>query len=323
MLALILGAGLSGAVAVVPSSREPGRLIDFVTAVLGEFRRLRVVERARLEEVLKEQELWAASAVSDSQAVEVGKLLGAKYACVVSKTGWELTLRFVEVESGLVVRVVRAAGWDWESLRKSLIEELKKAFRSEAVAVAVEGKHLALDVGRDEGVFPGSFYAVLDPKTRRRVGLVRVDDAFWEGSAAQLVRGKVWKGARLVECPSPRAHDLALVYSSEKGAFLRLVFDADYNLFGPEVWLGWEEGSLRLEVGAVKGISPLSWFSLYASAGFPATPEAYGFKGSAQLELGFEKLYALGEAGFLWLVPWNQGEEEIRPLLRAGLGFRF
>ncbi len=323
MIALALGAGLSGAVAVVPSSREPGRLIDFVTSVLGEFRRFRVVERARLEEVLKEQELWASKAVSDSAAVEVGRLLGAKYACVVSKVGWELTLRFVDVETGLVERVVVAKGWDWESLRESLIEELRRVFRSEARAVAVRGKYLALDVGRDEGVFPGSFYAVLEPKTKRRVGLVRVDDAFWEGSAAQLVRGKVWEGAQLVECPSPKAHDLALVYSAERGAFLRVFLDKDYNLFGPELLLGWEGGEPRVEAGALKGISPLSWLNLYASAGFPATPKFYGFKASVELELGSEKVYALAEAGFLWLVPWTEEGEELRELLRAGLGFRF
>ncbi len=348
---LLEAKALSGAVAVVPSpgKEDPDlgwRLVDMVTSLLGETKRLTVVERARLEEVLKEQELWAAGAVTDSQAVQLGRLLGATYTCVISveeytrdpTTSLSVTLRFVDVQSGAVVEVIKGSGTGSNlsiaigDLRGDLREHLLQSFRSEALVDEVEegGRYCVLTVGRERGAVRGAFYKALSPgRIKRDKGLLVVEEVFPEYSVARIVRGEVSVGDSVLETHSPRSWDISAFYVympmdtfGGKGLGARLLFDRDCNFFGPDIRafaFGWPEAeAMGISLGAFKGLALSEKSAVYATASVPLAFAAqfkegyyysntlYGFEGSFGFDLWMGNLYSFTEIAGLYMTPFSK-----------------
>ena len=102
-------------------------LSDMVTTSLVTYNRFDLVERSRIEKVMKEQRFQVSGLVDESHAVEVGKLLGAeavifggvtsvsqtkidKFAYDVMKTEVGIDVRVVNVTTGKVVLASAATG---------------------------------------------------------------------------------------------------------------------------------------------------------------------------------------------------------------------
>ncbi|RKZ21612.1 hypothetical protein DRO29_06910 [Candidatus Bathyarchaeota archaeon] len=85
-------------------------LREEMVSVLGKEGKFQVVERELLSKVMEEQKLFLTGAVSESSAVEIGKLTGADYILTGTITPFEnsfrLNLRLVEVESGRIVKTI-------------------------------------------------------------------------------------------------------------------------------------------------------------------------------------------------------------------------
>jgi|GEM_PF-2386257 len=349
---------LSGAVAVVPSSGNQDadlgwRLVDMVTSLLGETKRVTVVERARLEEVLKEQELWAAGAVTDSEAVQLGKLLGATYTCVISVeeysrgfgTSLSVSLRFVEVESGAVVEVIKGQGSGENlssamgDLRNDLRAELLKTFRSGALVDEVEtgGRYCVIALGGERGVVKGAFYKALSPgRIRKEKGLLVVEEVFPDYSVARVVRGNVSTGDSVIETRSPRSWDISAFYTYMpldtlgcKGLGVRMLFDRDCNFFGPDVRgfaLTWgNAGAYGVSLGAFKGLAITEKSTVYASATVPLALASqfadgyyyqnalYGFEGAIGFDIWVGNLYTFTEMTGLYLTPFSRWDRDDLP----------
>ncbi len=121
MLCLAHAALAAEAVAVVPfvdlagGQRNVGEAIrETVTTDLRAVPGLRVVERARLDEVLAEQRLQGAAELDTARAAQVGRLAGASLivtgAYQRSGASVRLTARFVRVETGEVVGAAKVDG---------------------------------------------------------------------------------------------------------------------------------------------------------------------------------------------------------------------
>jgi TolB-like protein len=120
---------------------EPLRkgLAQILTTDIGELETIRVVERARLEEVLAELELGRSAKVDRASAARIGKLLGAQALVLGSFFDvagvLRVDARVVEVESGRVVRSVgaQAKADDALACEETLAEKLRSALQAYAV----------------------------------------------------------------------------------------------------------------------------------------------------------------------------------------------
>jgi TolB-like protein len=138
MLALLV---LAPTVAVMPfadlssSGGTVGDAIrETVTSDLKELSGLRVIERARIDQVLAEQKLQESRADLDlASSARVGKLLGASLICTGAyqkvAQNVRLTARFVRVESGEIIGSAKVDGKvaDFLSLQDRITGELLKS----------------------------------------------------------------------------------------------------------------------------------------------------------------------------------------------------
>lgn len=87
-------------------------LQDMMLTELAFNDQLRVVERGRIRDLLRELELDESGKVDPNSAAEVGKLVGARYMIFGSFIDWygdfRLNVRVVNVETGEIVKVDRA-----------------------------------------------------------------------------------------------------------------------------------------------------------------------------------------------------------------------
>jgi len=104
-------------------------LISDLTSVEG----VRVVERERLQEVLREQQLGASGKLDSRTAARLGKLLGARYLVLGSYFDalgtFRADARLVDVETGEIVKSIGAGGKadDFLALEESLARGLRDA----------------------------------------------------------------------------------------------------------------------------------------------------------------------------------------------------
>jgi TolB-like protein len=108
------GASISGFIAVLEfegnniSSGEVRALTDRLRSELVGTGQLTIIERGKMEEILKEQSFQQTGCVSSECAVEVGKLLGVEQIVTgnISKVGtfFSVTARVVSVSTGEIVR---------------------------------------------------------------------------------------------------------------------------------------------------------------------------------------------------------------------------
>ena len=100
-------------------------LQDMMLTELAFNDQLRVVERGRIRDLLRELELDESGNVDPNSAAEVGKLVGARYMIFGSFIDWygdfRLNVRVVNVETGEIVKVDRARD-DREKLFPMVVE---------------------------------------------------------------------------------------------------------------------------------------------------------------------------------------------------------
>ena len=108
------GASISGYIAVIDfeanniSSGEVRALTDRLRNELVSIGQFTIIERGKMDEVLKEQAFQQTGCVSSECAVEVGKLLGVQNIITgsISKVGtiYSVEARAVSVESGEIIK---------------------------------------------------------------------------------------------------------------------------------------------------------------------------------------------------------------------------
>ncbi len=107
-------------------------LADFFEHDFGKISDLKVVERDKINFVLRELELQQSGKVDRSTAVKVGKILGAKYMIFGSITQLDykharMVVRVVDVETSEIIASVDKDGKpDYVAMEKGLVEDLAK-----------------------------------------------------------------------------------------------------------------------------------------------------------------------------------------------------
>lgn len=136
-------------------------LADFFEHDFGKISEFKVVERDKINFVLKELELQKSGAVDRSTAVRVGKILGAKYMIFGSITQLDdkhtrMVVRVVSVEtSEIIASVDKEAKPEYSKLEKELVEELAKKLD---VTLSDDVKAL-IQEGGTESLDATAFYA--------------------------------------------------------------------------------------------------------------------------------------------------------------------
>jgi curli biogenesis system outer membrane secretion channel CsgG len=91
---------------------------------------IRVIERARLNDMLREQDLVLSGRVDESSAIEIGKLLGAQYVLVGQASSivdnLRMDIRAVDVETSEIVAVMKKSDKTSELL--SVVVQLADEF---------------------------------------------------------------------------------------------------------------------------------------------------------------------------------------------------
>lgn len=154
------------AVAVVRFDRQ-GRPLDWnleerLTEALLGVKRFTLIEKMKIEEVLKEQAFSLTGAVDSASAVRVGKMLGADAIMIgtVNNTGGhvEIDVRLVDAEGGSVITAHSAYGeGEKPESRRRMVEELAQKFRSDfpmvdGIVVQVEKEKIFVDIGAIQGI---------------------------------------------------------------------------------------------------------------------------------------------------------------------------
>jgi hypothetical protein len=140
-------------------------LEEVLLAELAGGRRFHLVERRRLEEILREQRLGASELADQHAAIRIGKILAAHcvfMGTVLEREGsLEIFLHVVDTETSLILTAVDVYGEDVspETLRLlcrglviKLLDELPLV---EGVMIAVRGSQGVVDLGRDKRVKKG------------------------------------------------------------------------------------------------------------------------------------------------------------------------
>lgn len=107
---------------------------------LAERKEYKVVERAQLQEVLKEQKLSSSSLVDENSAAEFGKILGANYVVTGSVVQQEteniINVRFINVEKGTVELARSVAVEEGEGLQQictKIIDEMSSKLKTSPI----------------------------------------------------------------------------------------------------------------------------------------------------------------------------------------------
>ena len=147
---LILTAPAPKTVAVLNFDNNSGRsdyehvgkgLAAMMISDLGGVPALQLVEREKMEAILKEQSLQQSSLFDSTTAVRTGKLIGAEYIVVGSfaavQPSMRIDTRVIRVETGEIVKTARVTGKEdkffdlQQKLAKELIDGLEVALSPE------------------------------------------------------------------------------------------------------------------------------------------------------------------------------------------------
>jgi hypothetical protein len=145
------------------SGREP--IEENLLTGLLERKRFDLIERRRMEDVLRELRLSQSDLVQPEAAVKMGKILAAQgllFGSVAAGEGsMEIYLRLVDAETGLVIAGVDVYG---EELNASAVRELCRGLVlklcdelpvSEGTIVQVKGERVITDLGQDKHIKKG------------------------------------------------------------------------------------------------------------------------------------------------------------------------
>ena len=105
-------------------------LCDMMISAMAESAQIAVVERTRLEEVLKEINLSNSKSFDQGTAAKIGKLLGAEYLVFGSflelGTKFRIDARMVHVETGRICATAGVAGKadDFDEIERKVVDKL-------------------------------------------------------------------------------------------------------------------------------------------------------------------------------------------------------
>lgn len=185
---------------------------DRMVTQLVALRRFKVIERAKLDEVLQEQKLQVSGVVDDRTAVDVGRVAGADAIVVgsISVVGRTTTVgaRVIDTQTSevLVARSTRAENASLEEVEK-LVESVAIMIYNELPLVQgsvinAEGNVLYIDVGSEKRIRRGSRCVayrevgdLLDPTTGalidkkvKMLGELQVEEVLERASKVGLVK---------------------------------------------------------------------------------------------------------------------------------------
>ncbi|AEJ62128.1 PEGA domain protein [Spirochaeta thermophila DSM 6578] len=182
-LLLLVATALSPApvtIAVLPvegigvPEEQAAAVTDLLYTTLTAVPLFQVVERARLEEVLTEQEIQVSGLTGAQQAVRIGNLTNARKVLIASLAAYKtayvesiLSARVVDVEKGTVeaaASVELSPTTSVEEAAKTLVRRLVEAIPLSVTVAAVEGRTVYLSAGEQAGLVPGRIVTAV--KTR-------------------------------------------------------------------------------------------------------------------------------------------------------------
>jgi TolB-like protein len=141
-------------------------LTEKMVTQLVNLRRFRVIERAALERVLKEQQLQASGVVDEQTAVKIGKVAGADAIVLgsasVAGRKAKVNARVIDTETGetIVARTEQIEGVELsdfeEGVDKSAIAIYNELPIVGGYVVTVDKDAMYIDAGREKGVRKGS-----------------------------------------------------------------------------------------------------------------------------------------------------------------------
>jgi len=161
------------AIAVLPFSIK-GRLdpalsdglVEKMITQLVNLRRFRVIERAALEKLLKEQQLQVSGVVDEATAVKVGKVAGADAIVLGSASvaggNAKINARVVDTESGeaIIARSEIVEGTEAEALESGVEKAAIGIYNElpivEGYIVNIDRESMYIDLGREKGIRKGS-----------------------------------------------------------------------------------------------------------------------------------------------------------------------
>lgn len=130
-----------------------------------------VVERARLDQVLTEQEIQVSGLTGAQQAVRIGNLTNARKVLIASLAAYKtayvesiLSARVVDVEKGTVeaaASVELSPTTSVEEATETLVRRLIEAIPLSITVAAVEGRTVYLSAGEQAGLVPGRVVTVV------------------------------------------------------------------------------------------------------------------------------------------------------------------
>ncbi len=137
-------------------------LADFFAYDFAKISAFTVVERDKIEFIMKEIELQKSGAVDRASAVQVGKILGARYMVFGSITQLDrrntgMVVRVVSVEtSEIVAQADREGSPQYSKMEKELVQEISKALDVDLTEETVE----LIEQGGTESFDATSHYAM-------------------------------------------------------------------------------------------------------------------------------------------------------------------
>lgn len=130
-------------------------LADFFTFDFGKISSFTVVERDKIEFIMKEIELQKSGAVDRASAVQVGKILGAKYMVFgsitqIDRRSARMVVRVVSVEtSEIITQADREGSPQYSKMEKELVQEISEALNvtlsEETIELIQQGGTESLD----------------------------------------------------------------------------------------------------------------------------------------------------------------------------------
>ena len=164
---------------------------DILAKVLFDFGRFNVISRSETKDILKEQKFQKSGLVEKNEAVKIGELLAVDVAAIGTinniDVSWEntdyggyyhadtrITVKFIEVKSGKIVRIIESNGSGTgsnkdsavlESLddcfKRNFLSKLKEEYSIQTNVIKVENNILYFLNGNNLGIKKGNRYKVV------------------------------------------------------------------------------------------------------------------------------------------------------------------
>lgn len=201
-------------------------LYDYFIKALTLQKRFFIVERDKLDEILKEQKISALTASDPGTALELGKLNIANGVLFGTankrKHSLEVTARLVNTETSLVMSVVDVYGEDLSPMKEQeLMSRLSLKLKAtvpllEGTVVKIEGKTIYIDLGSRDRLIKDQRIIIykegqeirhpvtgkLLGKDTIELGQARVEDIFEDFSKSKLIQGfdasRIKAGAKVI-----------------------------------------------------------------------------------------------------------------------------